>query len=182
MAVRTDLLAQGTVASVSKVCEVLQVPRSTAYYQPTRPETKPEMDEGLAFQIRSIIERFPTFGIRRVWAWLKNRMGVKANRKKVARLMRLKGWTVKQRRAGMRPRVAITKSITDRPDQRWSTDIALVLVRLHARGGLLHPRAPGMGAEPDFALQSGGEGIGVRPDRALRLDPRGAAGTDAEKR
>ena len=124
--VKTDLLADGIAVPMSKVCQTLEVPRSTAYYQPTRPEAKPEMDDGLASQIRSIIERFPTFGIRRVWAWLKHRMAVKVNRKKVARLMRLKGWTIKQRKAGMRPRVVVAKSVADRPDQRWSTDIALV--------------------------------------------------------
>jgi putative transposase len=120
-AVRTDLLASGTAASVVKVCTTLGVARSTAYYQP-----KPALDEGLVFQIRSIITRFPSFGIRRVWAWLKHRMGVKVNKKTVARLMRLKGWTMKQRRTGLRPRVAVRVSAAAKPDQRWATDVALV--------------------------------------------------------
>lgn len=126
MAVRTDLLADGVEASVVKVCEVLGVARSTVYYRARAAEKKPALDDGLAFQVRSIIERFPAFGIRRVWAWLRFRMGIKVNRKKVARLMRLKGWTVRQRRTGLRPRVAVSESKAENPDQRWSTDVALV--------------------------------------------------------
>jgi putative transposase len=48
------------------------------------------------------------------------------NRKKVARIMRLKGWTMRQRKTGLRPRVEISRSQAERPDQRWGTDIALV--------------------------------------------------------
>lgn len=125
-AVRTDLLAEGKAVSVAKVCEVLGVSRSTVYYEPKRREQKPALDEGLAFQIRAIIERFPTFGLRRVWAWLKFRLGVVVNLKKVARIMRLKGWTVKQRKRGLRPRVALSESATSRPEERWATDVALV--------------------------------------------------------
>lgn len=129
-AVRTDLLADGVEASVVKVCEVLGVARSTAYYGARKPERAPALDEGLAFQVRSIIERFPAFGIRRVWAWLRFRLGVKVNKKKVARLMRRKGWTVRQRRTGLRPRVAVSESKADKPNQRWSTDVALVFCGL----------------------------------------------------
>jgi len=91
MAVYTDALGDGLDASVSRVCRVLEVPRSTAYYQAKKAEKAPVIDEELCEKIKWIIERFPTFGIRRVWAWLRYRMEIKVNRKKVARLMRLKG-------------------------------------------------------------------------------------------
>jgi len=76
--------------------------------------------------IRAIIEERPTYGVRRAWAWLRYRMGVKVNRKKVHRLMRLKGWTLRTRRTGRRPRVEAFPSVAAEPNQRWSTDIALV--------------------------------------------------------
>lgn len=126
MAVRTELLSDGIYVSMRSLCDVLGVSRSTAYYCPTLKERKPEVDEDLAGKIRWIIERFPTFGIRRVWAWLRYRMGIKVNKKKVARIMRMKGWTLRQRRKGLRPRVEVSRSSAKRPNERWSTDVAMV--------------------------------------------------------
>jgi len=126
MAVYTDALGDGLEVSFSMVCRLLGVPRSTAYYKATKPEKAPLIDEDLCQKIKWIIEQFPFFGIRRVWAWLRFRMEIKLNRKKVARLMRLKGWTIRQRRKGLRPRVEVSRSVTEEPDRRWSTDIALV--------------------------------------------------------
>ena len=126
MAVYSEALEEGLEVSLSQVCRVLGVARSTVYYRPKKREKKPRIDHELCEKIKWIIERFPSFGIRRVWAWLRYRMGLKVNRKKVARLMRLKGWTVKQRRKGHRPRVEVSASVASRPDQRWATDVGLV--------------------------------------------------------
>jgi len=52
--------------------------------------------------------------------------GDASNKKKVARIMRLEGWTCRARRVGKRPRVEHKKSVAEHPDQRWATDIALV--------------------------------------------------------
>ena len=52
--------------------------------------------------------------------------GLQINRKKVERIMRLKRWKLKARRAGQRPRVQASRSIVQAPNQRWATDIALV--------------------------------------------------------
>ena len=126
IAVQNELLAEGRRVSWAKLCRWLEVPRSTAYYEP-RAKTPPKsLDEGLVGVIRKLIQRYPTFGIRRVWAYLRFRMGCRVNRKKVARILRLKGWTCKQRKKGGRPRVKFKKSIAERPDQRWATDLALV--------------------------------------------------------
>ncbi len=125
-AVYNDLLAEGSDASLSRICRLCSVARSSVYYRAVGNEKPRVIDEALADTIKQIIERFPTFGIRRVWAWLRHRLGIEVNRKKVARIMRLKGWTVKKRRKGFRPRVAVSSSIAPRPDLRWATDIALV--------------------------------------------------------
>jgi putative transposase len=126
MNVLADALNDGLDPSMAQLCRALEVPRSTAYHLPRRDERTPRIDVELRDRIKWIIESFPTFGIRRVWAWLKFRMGLTVNRKKVARIMRRQGWTMKQRRQGLRPRVEIKRSVAEKPNQRWSTDIALV--------------------------------------------------------
>ncbi len=40
--------------------------------------------------------------------------------------MRLNGWTMRQRRAGRRPRVEVFPSIAAHPNQRWASDIVMV--------------------------------------------------------
>ena len=50
-------------------------------------------------------------------------MGLIVNRKKVARIMRLMGWTLKQRRPRMRPRARAMRSVSERSNQRWATDM-----------------------------------------------------------
>lgn len=125
-AVRKDLLNEGKAVAVTRLCCWLGVPRSSAYYQPRQEAEHRPCDEDLSEMIRAIIEERPTYGVRRAWAWLRYRMGVKVNRKKVHRLMRLKGWTLRTRRTGRRPRVEAFPSVAAEPNQRWSTDIALV--------------------------------------------------------
>lgn len=125
-AVLTDLLDEGHEIGVARLCRLLDVPRSTAYYRPKKCEKKRLIDQELADRIKFLIEMFPGFGIRRVWAYLKFRLGFTVNRKKVARIMRLNGWTMRQRKKGMRPRVEVKRSVADLPDKRWATDVALV--------------------------------------------------------
>ena len=125
MAVRNDLLNDGRTVAVKAICRVLEVPRSTANYQP-RIRTPRPVDEVLAQRIYAIIQRFPAYGIRRVFAWITRREGLKVNRKKVARIMYKKGWTIKQRKKGYRPRVDGWKSIAPAPNIRWATDLASV--------------------------------------------------------
>jgi putative transposase len=84
------------------------------------------MDGRLAMLIHEIIEAFPFYGIRRVWAYLKYGLRETVNRKKVARIMQINSWTVKQRKAGKRPRVDVRTSVAEYPNQRWATDLALV--------------------------------------------------------
>ena len=80
MAVYTEALGDGLAVSFSMVCRLLGVARSTAYYQAKKAEQAPLIDEELCQKIKWIIERFPTFGIRRVWAWLRYRMEIKVNK------------------------------------------------------------------------------------------------------
>ena len=117
------MMAVCSEALLSLACRVLGVARSTVYCRPRKGGKKPGIDRELCGKIEGIIERFPSFGIRRVWAWLRDRTGLKVNRKKAARLMRLKGWTLKQRREGHRPWADVSASVATRPEERWATDV-----------------------------------------------------------
>jgi hypothetical protein len=57
----------------------------------------PRLDGALAERIQQSIERHPTFGYPRLWAWLRLRQGSPVNRKAVYRVLKLKGWLVHQR-------------------------------------------------------------------------------------
>lgn len=127
------LRAEGRTVSVAKVCAWLGVSRSTAYALPKqRTPARPRRRAGtlpdafITAIIYSVIQAYPTFGVRLVWAQLRFTLGITINRKRVARIMRREGWTVYKRRKGGRPRAKVKTSITDRPDERWATDIALV--------------------------------------------------------
>lgn len=71
-------------------------------------------------KVKEVIERFPTYGYRRIAIIL----GV--NQKVIQRIQRLKGWQVKCRPQGFRPRAKALPSVTQRPDERWSTDLTRV--------------------------------------------------------
>jgi len=120
------LRAEGKAVSITKVCAWLNVPRSSAYYLPRERAAAP-IDGFVAHVIHEIIEQEPTWGVGMTWGHLRHQLGFDTlNRKKVARIMRLSGWTCRQRRVGKRPRVEHKKSVAQKPDQRWATDIALV--------------------------------------------------------
>ncbi|MBE7491953.1 MAG: IS3 family transposase [Planctomycetes bacterium] len=76
----------------------------------------------LAQRIHQLIQRFPTWGYRRVWAWLKHHEGLTVNKKAVYRVFRLKRWFVTQRkatpRAKGRPAAASRQAATNAG--RWT--------------------------------------------------------------
>ena len=123
--VQQHLLASGKSIPVAKLSSWLGLPRSTAYYQPRQRKPRP-IDEALAAKIKQIHEAEPACGVRGTWSRLRFRDGILVNRKKVHRLMKLKGWTLPKRIIGRRPRVQISRSVADHPDQRWATDRALI--------------------------------------------------------
>jgi putative transposase len=125
-AVAQQLHAEGRVLPWTQLCRLLDMPRSTLYYQP-RPRKRSEaVDETIAAQIREIIEERPAFGVRRVHVQLTRGRGLVVNCKKVRRIMRLKHWTLRHRPVGRRPRAEKRVSIAERPDERWATDLAYV--------------------------------------------------------
>ncbi len=119
------LRALGRQASASKICDWFGVPRSSAYYQAREAKPRP-IDEDLATCIKQLHHQEPACGVRGTWSRVRFIEGIRVNRKKVHRIMKLKGWTLPKRKAGARQRVRLSRSIADRPDQRWATDLALI--------------------------------------------------------
>ena len=77
---------------VTMVCQVLDLPRSSYYYQPV------ERDESdLKAAIEELAGQWPTYGYRRITAELQ-RDGWDVNHKRVTRLMRKMGLQVQPRR------------------------------------------------------------------------------------
>ena len=109
---------EGKKVSLAKVCRWLGVPRRTMYYR-CRPRRRP-LDEVLVSRVREIIEEFPTYGYRRIAAVLGE------NRKVIQRVLQVKGWQVRKRPRGHRPRARGLPSMADRPDRHWATDLAMV--------------------------------------------------------
>ena len=125
-AVQQQLLSEEVRVPWQKLCRWLGVARSTLYYQPHPRRRDEAVDEPLAAQIKEIIEERPAFGVRRVHVQLTKARGLTVNRKKVRRIMRLKRWTMRQRPSGRRPRAEKRKSIAERPNERWATDLAYI--------------------------------------------------------
>jgi putative transposase len=119
--------------SLRRQCDLLGLPRSTAYYEPI-PETAENLE--LMKEIDAIYLDDPSYGSRSITAVLAN-SGWTVNRKRVQRLMRLMAI------AGVAPKRATSKPSPGHrifpyllrnvaivhPDQVWSTDITYVPLR-----------------------------------------------------
>jgi putative transposase len=132
--VRRSLLEPGhETISLRRQCDLLGLPRSTAYYAPI-----PESADNLALmrEIDAVYLENPSYGSRSIAAVLTN-AGWTVNRKRVQRLMRLMAI------AGVTPKKATSKPspghrvfayllrnvVITHPDQVWSTDITYVPLR-----------------------------------------------------
>lgn len=119
--------------SLERQCELLDLSRSSWYYQPREPDT---FSEGLMRLIDEQYTRTPVYGYRRMMAWLKTQ-GYAVNPKRVLRLMRLMGLEA------IYPKPSLSKRNKDhaiypyllenvsivRPDQVFSTDITYIRLR-----------------------------------------------------
>ena len=104
---------------------MLSYPRSRLQLGRSTPKAAPcvRLDELLVERIRRLIQRFPTFGYRKLWAMLRFRQGLKVNRKAVYRVLSVKGWFVHQRKPKARPRVKSSRSVAPYSNQRWAIDV-----------------------------------------------------------
>lgn len=129
---------QHSQLSVSRQCELVELPRSTYYHRP-RP-----VGEGNLAMMRVIDETYlanPFFGSRQMTRWLR-RAGHTVNRKRVRRLMRLMRLVAICPQPGLSKRASghpvypylLRNLSVDHPNQVWATDITYLPVR----GGFLY--------------------------------------------
>ena len=74
---------------VTRQCQLLHLPRSTAYYQPVPWITPWHID--VMHRIDTIYTKYPTFGSRRMKGQLKRWYDLKVSRKLVRKLMQVMG-------------------------------------------------------------------------------------------
>lgn len=111
------------MASLRRVCRVLDLSRSSLYGAAPQARAKAQNDQHLIGCIHQLIQKHPTYGYRRVWALLRYSEGQMVNRKRVYRLMKLRGWMLHQRLVTPRPRVQELRSRAEASNQRWAMDL-----------------------------------------------------------
>ena len=116
--VQQGLLNDGVAISLSQLCRWFEVPRRTVYYQAVK--TAPKVAAQFAVPIKAMIEENPSFGYRTV----AHLLGF--NKNTVQRIFQIKGWQVRKRAIGMRPRIQALPSVAKAPNERWSTDLCRV--------------------------------------------------------
>ena len=107
-------------------CRLLQVSRAALHRLPNGKRARATLSEELVTQLKPLIQAYPTYGYRRLWALLRFRYGQIHNRKAVYRALRLKRWLVHQRTATPRPRVQSRRSRTMQSNHRWAMDVTHV--------------------------------------------------------
>lgn len=112
------LLAEGIMVPLIRLCAWFGLPRRTVSYKPTN--ASPKIDPRFTIPIKEMIENEPSFGYRTV-AWL---LGF--NKNTVQRIFQIKGWQVRKRPIGMRPRIEAVPSVATAPNERWSMDLCRV--------------------------------------------------------
>jgi putative transposase len=118
---------------ISQLCEVLGLPRSSAYYQP-----RPDEDRPLRDALMELAGQWPTYGYRRLTKQLR-RHGHTANAKRVRRLMHELG--IAGKAPEKRPRTTdsghafprypnlVEGLDVMRPDEVWVADITYIRLR-----------------------------------------------------
>lgn len=116
--VQQGLRDEGVAVGLSQLCRWFGVARRTVYYQAVK--AAPKVDARYAEPIKAMIEENPSFGYRTV----AHLLGL--NKNTVQRIFQLRGWQVKKRAVGMRPRIQAWSSVAKAPNERWSTDLCRI--------------------------------------------------------
>jgi len=118
LSVQQGVKDEGFAVPMPKLCQWLGVARRTTCYKPTRSPPKVKLE--LAEPIKEIIEAEPPF----VYCTVARLLGM--NKKTVQRVFPLKGWQVRKRALGQRPRIKAKASRAETPEQRWATVLCRV--------------------------------------------------------
>ena len=103
-------------ASERHVCELIGVPRSSGRYRSRRDDSR------LAERLRELAREHPRFGYRRLYLYLREEMTV--NHKKVQRVYRELGLSVKRTRRKHLHRALEPRPALAAPNQEWALDFA----------------------------------------------------------
>ena len=130
MSERKAMIDSASALPVTQQCRLLEVPRSSTYYQPA---PVPHADLEMMRRIDEIYLKWPFYGSRRIRDEL-IRQGFVINRKRVQRLMQRMGLqAVYPRERTTRPAPGHTiypyllrDVVVDEPNQVWATDITYV--------------------------------------------------------
>ena len=113
--------------SERQACRVLRVARSTLHRRAATKNPSPKLAEALVTKLHTLIQAYPTYGYRRLWALLRYGEGVVVNRKAVYRALRIKYWLVHQPVRTPRPRAQRLRSRSLASNQRWAMDVTHIL-------------------------------------------------------
>ena len=102
--------------SERRACELLGVWRSSCRYKP-----KPDRDAELREELTQLAHERPRFGYRRLGVLLE-RAGKHINHKRLFRVYRESGLSVKRIRRKKLVRVGVSQPVLTAPDQEWSLD------------------------------------------------------------
>lgn len=102
--------------SERRVCELLGVWRSSCRYR-----AKPDRDEALREQLIELAHQRPRFGYRRLGVLL-SREGRRINHKRLFRVYRAAGLSVKRNRRKKLVRAGVSQSVLTGPNEEWSLD------------------------------------------------------------
>jgi len=116
--------------SQRRLCKRLGINRSSLWRISKDPESSDNVVElasriernKLVEAVGALVKRFPTWGYRRLRAWLVRREGFVVSRKTVQRIVQENRWQVHKRNKTPRPRVQHSPSAAEEPNQRWAID------------------------------------------------------------
>jgi len=136
---RKSLLDTKLNLSINKQCKILNINKSSLYYQPIKPFSKTK-DIQMLDSINNIYEAFPSYGYRRITKELQNK-GYNVNRKRIQNAMRYMGiealypkpkTTTANKEHHKYPyllkdfRNEAGQVVIDRANKVWSTDITYI--------------------------------------------------------
>lgn len=118
--------------AVRDACQALGISRS-AYYAAQKTDSSkirrnPEADNDLVTLMKQIKNMHLFWGYRRVWAWLRFRLGVVVNQKRVRRLMQEHGLMVPRNIHKAKRTPTRNKPRASRPQQIWGMDMTKFII------------------------------------------------------
>ena len=116
--------------SERRLCKLLGINRSTVWRKKTGKTAKVidlakvKREKDLTVRIHALVKTHPSWGYRRIWAWLRHRDKLLINRKRVRRIMRENNWQARKIIRTLRPRGQERKSLSSQPNERWTQLLA----------------------------------------------------------